>query len=153
MSALEGPEFSYHVEAAKIREFAVALGGLDAIHVDAAAARAAGYRDLVAPIGLIVWTIVQDRDRLFRDLGLAADRGLAGSEGWEFLHPVCAGDVLRGRTRHIAAEARAGRNGPMTLHRLETRYRNQFEETALIEHTSILQWQTSPFASDEPVSP
>jgi acyl dehydratase len=153
MSAVrEGPEFSYRVEAAKIHEFAVALGGLDAIHIDRVAAKAAGYRDIVAPIGLIVWTIVQDRELVFSAFDLAADRGLAGSEGWEFLAPICAGDVLSGRTLHVGVERCEGRAGPMLLHRLRSSYNNQAGDTVLIENTALLQWQTSPFTDANRVS-
>jgi acyl dehydratase len=141
---IQGPQFGFEVQAAKIREFAVALGGLPAIHTDRGAAQAAGYRDLVAPIGLIVWTIVQDRDALFALFGLSAHRGLAGSEGWRFEEPICAGDVLSGCTTHRAVEQRSGRSGPLDLHTLETVYRNQFGRIALVERTTILQWQRPP---------
>lgn len=142
-----GPEFSYEVEPAKIREFAVALGSLDAIHTDKTAALAAGYRDIVAPVGLIVWTIVQDREALFRAFELDADRGLASGEGWEIVEPICAGDTLSGRTRHVSVERRERRGEWVEVHRLETRYHNQLGAVPLIEHTTIMQWQRSPFAS------
>lgn len=142
------PPFRYELEGAKIREFAQAMGGLDAVHTDRAAARAAGYRDIVAPIGLIVWTIPQDRDRVFEAFGLAADRGLTTSEGWDLHAPICAGDVLTGQTRHLGKEVREGRSGPAELHRLETAYHNQLGELALVEHTTIMQWAVSPFRKE-----
>ena len=43
------PTPPYAVGSAKIREFAEAVGSTDPVHVDSAAARAAGYRDVIAP--------------------------------------------------------------------------------------------------------
>ncbi len=134
------PPFAFELEAAKIREFAQALGGLDPIHSDRAAAQAAGYRDVVAPIGLVVWTLAQDRRRVFDTFALAEDRGLTTGEGWDFLAPICAGDRLTGETRRAGQEVREGRSGPLTLHRLETRYHNQFGALVMLERTTVAQW-------------
>jgi acyl dehydratase len=43
------PATTYAVGREKIREFAVAVGETNPLHLDLEAARAAGYRDLVAP--------------------------------------------------------------------------------------------------------
>lgn len=146
MSELRGPQFTLEIEAAKLREFAQALGNLDPVHTDREAARAAGFRDMVAPIGSIVWTLGQDRDLLFETFGLRADRGLAGSEGWEFLAPICAGDVLSGQTTHMGIEMKTGQSGEMSFHRFRTIYANQFGEQVLIENSMVMQWTRPPLA-------
>ena len=43
------PTETYRVSAAKIREFAEAVGSADPVHVDADVARARGYADVIAP--------------------------------------------------------------------------------------------------------
>jgi acyl dehydratase len=141
----EGPRFSFEIERAKVREFVQALGQLDPIHCDVGAARRAGYRDLVAPIGFVIWTLGQDGTEIFRRFGLAYDRGLAGSEGWDFLGPICAGDVLTGQTRYRTSEVREGSAGPMTVHYFDTEYDNQLGGRVLEEHSSVIQWERSPY--------
>lgn len=140
-----GPPFSFEVERTKIREFVQALGQLDAIHSDVEAARRAGYRDVVAPIGFVIWTLGQDGTEIFRRFGLEYDKGLAGSEGWDFVGPICAGDVLSGQTRYRSREQRQGSAGPMTVHFFDTTYDNQLGERVLEEHSSVIQWERSPY--------
>ena len=43
------PTETYRVSAAKIREFAEAVGSSDPVHVDTEVARARGYADVIAP--------------------------------------------------------------------------------------------------------
>jgi acyl dehydratase len=43
------PSAPYGVSAAKIKEFAEAVGATDPAHTDRAAAQARGYRDVIAP--------------------------------------------------------------------------------------------------------
>jgi acyl dehydratase len=147
-TGLTGPTFSFAVEAAKIREFAWALGGLDPVHTDTEAARRAGYRDVVAPIGFLIWTLGQDGTEIFRRFGLEYDKGLAGSEGWDFYEPACAGDVLTGRTRYVGKEERQGRGGKMDVHFFDTEYHNQLGEVVQVEHSSVIQWERSPYESE-----
>jgi acyl dehydratase len=144
-----GRPFTLKIEAAKLIEFAQALGDVDSVHVDRDAARKAGFRDLVAPIGSIVWTLGQDREALFEAFGLRADRGLAGSEGWEFLAPIYAEDLLTGQSTLVDVEKKTGRSGEMSFHRFQTIYANQFGERVLIENSMVMQWAHSPLAGSE----
>jgi len=45
----EWPAATYEVGAEKVREFADAIGAANPVHSDHAAAKSAGFRDLVAP--------------------------------------------------------------------------------------------------------
>src|SRR5690349_22590446 len=61
------PTETYRVSAAKIREFAEAVGSSDLVHVDADAARARGYADVIAPPTFAVLIAQQCDAQLIRD--------------------------------------------------------------------------------------
>jgi acyl dehydratase len=90
------PSEPYPVGAGKIREFADAIGDPNPVYRDAAAAKAAGYRDVIAPPTFAtilnittIKTIVDDPD-----LGLDWDRVVHGEQTFEYERPVTAGDAL-----------------------------------------------------------
>src|SRR6478609_6863797 len=61
------PTETYRVSAAKIREFAEAVGSADPVHVDAEVARARGYADVIAPPTFAVLIAQQCDGQLIRD--------------------------------------------------------------------------------------
>ena len=72
------PPAPYEVGAEKVREFANAIGAPNPVHHDHEAARAAGFRDLVAPpMFCVVYAAM-----------------LHGSQEFEWDEPVCDGDVI-----------------------------------------------------------
>ena len=65
------PSAVYEVGRAKLAEFAAAIGSADPVHVDAEAARAAGYPDVIAPPTFAIavtleaaMVVLDDPDRL-----------------------------------------------------------------------------------------
>ena len=58
------PSGPYAVDAASLAAFAAAVGTTDPVHTDPEAARAAGYRDVIAPPTFAV-SIAQQCDRQF----------------------------------------------------------------------------------------
>jgi acyl dehydratase len=80
----------------KVREFARAVMSTNAIHADVAAARAAGYADLVAPTTFAV--VVQEKTlaQLLDMPGANIDfsRVVHGSQDFSFTRPIVAGDEL-----------------------------------------------------------
>jgi acyl dehydratase len=94
----------YEVGREKIREFAESIGDDHPVYRDVAAARAAGYADVIAPptFATILFgkyslaSIVEDPK-----LGLNYDRLVHGDMNFTFARPVCAGDRLT-VTTHIA---------------------------------------------------
>lgn len=89
------------VEKGEIRQFADAIGATDPIHTDPAAARAAGYPNLVAP-PTFVFCLAQRNseptDALVK-LGFDVAKLLHGEQHFEYFHPVCAGDTIALTTR------------------------------------------------------
>jgi acyl dehydratase len=90
------PPFEYEVGREKIREYASAVGELDAIHHDREAARAAGFRDVVAPpmFAVVYSAGAVGPGVLDPELGIDLARMLHGSQEFVWGEPVCAGDTI-----------------------------------------------------------
>jgi acyl dehydratase len=88
------PSAPYQVGREKIREFASAIGALDPVHHDPAAARARGYRDVVAPPTFPVVLTLLAGQEIVEDLGLDYGRVVHGDQRFRYRRPVVAGDEL-----------------------------------------------------------
>ena len=88
--------FTYEVGLEKIREYANAIGEAGAVHHDRAAAREAGFRDVVAPpMFAVVYSAGAMGPVLFDpDVGMDFARMLHGSQEFVWGEPVCAGDAV-----------------------------------------------------------
>jgi acyl dehydratase len=92
------PTKPYGVSAAKIREFAEAVGSADPVHVDREIARARGYADVIAPPTFAV-TLSQRCDRqLVEDpeSGIDYSRVVHGEQRFVHHRPITAGDSVVG---------------------------------------------------------
>ncbi len=95
------PAFLWDVEKGRIAFFAKVIGLTDPIHTDEAAAKAAGYRGIVAPPTFIFGApgdsgaTMQLIEALDIDLG----KVLHGEQRFDYHAPVCAGDTLRYESR------------------------------------------------------
>jgi len=92
------PTPPYLVGREKIREFAEAVGAVDAAHLDPAAARARGYRDVIAPPTFAV-LIAQRCDRQFiadPEAGIDYTRLVHGEQRFVHHRPITAGDEIVG---------------------------------------------------------
>lgn len=117
-------EVEYDIERGKIREFARATSTDDPVHTDRAAARAAGFDDVLAtPTHTVVAGHQRDQRGFVDRLGLALERVVVGSVKWQYLRPLTAGDRLRGVRRVVEDEQRQGkRGGTMRVITLETEF-------------------------------
>lgn len=88
----------YLVGREKIREFAAAIGDTGALSTDVAAARAAGYPDLVAPPTFAMAAVAKAQEAvLFNpELGLDFSRVVHGDQSFTHHQPICAGAALGG---------------------------------------------------------
>ena len=100
LTALEFPILEYEVSREKILEYAVAIGDLNAIHRDAAAARTVGYRDVVAPPTFAAVFLTTPIRRAVADpewalrAGFDSTRILHGEQTLDFARPIHPGDRL-----------------------------------------------------------
>jgi acyl dehydratase len=100
---LELPAFDVEVEKGALLNFARALGETNPIYTDEAAARAAGFRSIVAMPTFPV--VAGTRDELtwgmVKTLGVEPAKILHGSQRYVWHAPICAGDRLRGIKRVV----------------------------------------------------
>src|SRR5690349_13847347 len=92
----ELPGATYEVGAEKVREFADAIGAANPVHSDHAAAKWAGFRDLVAPPMFCVVYSARAMGPAILDpeVGINLAAMLHGSQEFEWGEPVCDGDVI-----------------------------------------------------------
>ena len=114
----EGP-VTLEVEKGQIRRFAVAIGETHPIHLDEAAARAAGYRSLVATPTFGAALI--DLQPLLARLGLSPTGLLHAEEEYEYFRPICAGDAVTVVHRVVDAYEKQNPKGAMLFLVVETR--------------------------------
>jgi acyl dehydratase len=109
------PTEPYGVSAAKIREFAQAVGSDDPVHVDREVARAKGYADVIAPPTFAV-LIAQQCDRqliLDPEAGIDYSRVVHGQQKFVHPRPLTARDSIVG-TLHVDGVREAGGHAMVT---------------------------------------
>jgi acyl dehydratase len=90
------PTAPYAVGRAKIREFAEAVGAVDAVHFDSGVARARGYADVIAPPTFAVLVAQQSDSQLVTDpeAGIDYSRVVHGEQRFVHHRPISAGDEI-----------------------------------------------------------
>jgi acyl dehydratase len=107
----EWPSASFEVEAARISQYASAVGEDNPIYHDAGAAKAAGFRDLVAPPMFCVVYSAPAMGPAIIDPGVGINLAamVHGGQEFEWGEPVCAGDVITTTARCKEIYERDGR--------------------------------------------
>jgi acyl dehydratase len=123
------PAFEYEVGREKIREYANAVGESNPVHHDPEAARAAGFRNVVAPP---MFCVVYSKDAmapavLDPELGINLMMMVHGSQEFEWGEPVVAGDVI---TTEAKVKDVYDKNG-MKFYVFESESKNQEGETTV----------------------
>lgn len=110
---LESDEATWKVEEGKVREFARAVGITDPLCTDPEAARAAGFKGVVAPptFAITAGQWAPTWESAARTCGFELTRLLHGEQHFELHRPICAGDVLVGRKRIVDLYEKEGRRG------------------------------------------
>ncbi|HET7398673.1 MAG TPA: MaoC family dehydratase N-terminal domain-containing protein [Intrasporangium sp.] len=109
------PTPPYIVSAAKIREFAEAVGSTDLSHTDAEVARSRGYADVIAPPTFAVLIAQQCDAQLISDpeAGIDFSRVVHGEQKFVHHRPLTAGDAVLG-TLHVDSVRQAGGHAMVT---------------------------------------
>ena len=104
------PSGPHAVDAALIAAFAAAVGSTDPVHTDPGAARAAGYRDVVAPPTMAV-RFSQESERAYvgdPEAGIDFSRVVHGEQRFVHHRPITAGDEVLGTTTVDAVRSAGG---------------------------------------------
>lgn len=128
------------VEAGQLRLFAKATGQTDPIYFDEAAARARGYRSIVAPptfVHCLNAIGAGDPFELFTRLDVPLEDTLHGSQSFAYGAPLCAGDIVSFEIR--VADVHTKKQGALVFLVAEMRATNQFGEcVAEFVNTTII---------------
>jgi acyl dehydratase len=105
------PPVSYEVGREKIREYANAIGADNPVHHDRGSARAAGYRDVVAPP---MFCVVYSAPALGPavvdpEVGINLATMVHGGQEFVWGEPVCAGDEITTTARVTEIYERDGK--------------------------------------------
>ena len=119
-------EVSLPIERGKVMEFARAIHSSNPLHLDRAAAAAAGFADVIAPLTFSAASAHYnggDAADVPKALGFDISRVLHGEERWTYHRPAVAGEVLTGVRTVAAAWRKPTRSGgAMTFVLLPTEY-------------------------------
>jgi acyl dehydratase len=105
----------YEVSRVKIAEFADAIGDLNPLYRDRAAAQAAGHPDVIAPPTFAIVISMASAGVAMGDPGLGLNYAMVvhGEQRFEYARPIVAGDVLTAQPT-ITDIRDAGRNVMLT---------------------------------------
>jgi acyl dehydratase len=133
-----GDPVSGVVTLKELQRYAKAVDDLNPLYFEEEAAKAAGYRGIIAPPTYVAHVVVGHGnvadlrvDGIYRSgnrrgPNLRVKRVMFGGEDWEYREPVYAGDTITAQTRLKSLEQKAGTSGePFVLMTTETTYTNQ----------------------------
>ncbi|HUC27814.1 MAG TPA: MaoC family dehydratase N-terminal domain-containing protein [Streptosporangiaceae bacterium] len=105
----------YEVSRVKIAEFADAIGDVNPVYRDVAAARAAGHGDVIAPPTFAIVISMAGSGAALADPGLGLNYAMVvhGEERFEYARPIMAGDVVTAQVT-LTDIRDAGRNVMLT---------------------------------------
>jgi len=107
----EWPSTTYQVGREKIREYANALGIDNPVHLDVEAARAAGFRDVVAPpMFAVVYSSPAMAPAMFDpDVAMNFAAMVHGGQEFEWDEPACSGDEITTTAKCVSIEEKDGK--------------------------------------------
>jgi N-terminal half of MaoC dehydratase len=141
---VESDPTPYEVDNTGCRQFARAVGYTDPIFYDEVAAKAKGYRGIVAPPGFLGHPVYDPakppRGPESSGMKIPYKRVLNGGTDIEYFADVCAGDRLTATTKLSGLTEREGKMGPMLIVETETAYHNDEGETVAIQRGTAIRY-------------
>ena len=127
----------YEVSRVKIAEFADAIGDPNPLYRDRAAAQAAGYADVIAPLTFAIVISMAGAASAVADPGLGLNYAMVvhGEQRFEYTRQLMAGDVITAQAT-ISDIKDAGRNVLMTT---QTEIRAADGELVCTAHSTLVE--------------
>jgi acyl dehydratase len=145
----EFPSFELPVEKGKIKEFARALGDKNPLYYDEELAKSMGFRSVPAPPTFTATFLHHVPDENFllnmmQEMGIAVATSVHGESEFEYLAPVCAGDVLTVAVKVKDYYQKEGkRGGKMNFITVESAYTNQDGELVQRDRMLFIERETA----------
>jgi acyl dehydratase len=131
-----GAPDSMPIEQVSVRRMALAVENFDPIHYDDAAARARGYRGIVAPWPLLWLVFFNCREGTLKfPFGKAT---IHGEDGYEFHEPIIVGDTITVTTSIADTSIKQGKSGVMGVVVMRREFRNQHGQLCAVMSTTNL---------------
>ena len=132
------PPILWDVEKGRIAFFAKVIGLTDPIHTDEAAAKAAGYRGIVAPPTFIFGAPGDSGEtmKLIETLEIDLGKVLHGEQRFDYHAPVCTGDTLRFESK--VSDIYDKKGGALEFVVNDTKVSNQLGEHVADLHSVIV---------------
>ena len=132
------PPILWDVEKGRIAFFAKVIGLTGPIHTDEAAAKAAGYRGIVAPPTFIFGAPGDSGEtmKLIETLNIDLGKVLHGEQRFDYHAPVCAGDTLRFQSK--VSDIYDKKGGALEFVVNDTKVTNQLGEHVADLHSVIV---------------
>ncbi len=130
--------FSVDIEKGRIAQFARAIGEDSPIYFNEKAAKAAGYRQIPAPL-TFGFSITMDAGQSFNvleDMGVEKAKAVHGEQGFDYMGDICAGDTITGQQKVIDIYDK--KNGALIFLVTETKLSNQLGDQVADLHSVIV---------------
>jgi acyl dehydratase len=117
----ESPPYTVTVERGRIKDFARAIGDLNAFYLDDAVGRASEWGDVIAPPTFM--TTFRDEGgsgAFLKELGVDISRILHGEQEFEIHRPLRPGETFLCRSKVVDITEKSGRSGAMAFITRET---------------------------------
>lgn len=140
--------FELPIEQGKVREFALAVGETSDVCLDPAAARRAGFPDVVAPPTFTVtqaWRVTREERERRLGAGLDYGRVLHGEQEFVYERLPVAGESLTGVMRIARDVTKPGkRGGDMRFVTYESRFTDAEGAVVLTAYYTLIQTSKDP---------
>lgn len=131
-----GPPDTMPIELMSVRRMALTMENFDPIHFDEEAARARGYRGIVAPWPLLWLAFFNCREGPFVfPFGKAT---VHGEDRYEFHEPLIVGDTVTVQSFVSETSVKQGKSGLMGVIVSRREFRNQFGQLCAVMSTTNL---------------
>jgi acyl dehydratase len=130
------PPDTMAIEYGAVRRMALAIDSRDPIHYEEDAARARGYRGVVAPWPMLWLLFFNCRTSPLQfPFGKAT---IHGQDSYEFCEPIVVGDVITVTAAVTQASVKQGKSGPMGVVVSRREFHNQHGQLCAVMLTTNL---------------
>ncbi len=135
----KSPPVSVPVEIGQLKFFAKATGETNLVYTDETAAREAGYRSLPAPptFAFSLSNARPDPFKRYTDLGLDLGKILHGQQQFDYVQPICAGDVIT--IEETLSDAYEKKGGALQFYIFDAVATNQHGDIVLRMKNTVVQ--------------